>query len=414
MDLFVLDDSFQPIDMIQGWDTLIWTERFFDPGEFLLKTPYIEETRALLPEKTYVSLRDTEEVMYVENSNIRSDSTTGETYLEVSGRSFEAMMYDRVTFRIPVTGTDTIVKQGLLFDSNVPAIASLLISTNMAKTATDSWTRVPYFNGAQADVDYYYLADPVAEEIDYTPQLRDLYNEVYTLIKQNRAGIRNRRLQPEFGGPGLYMEFYRGKDRSVNQIASRQEVQALYPNDADNWQYLDPIIFSVDEGYLIDPEYLWTIKDYKNVAYVVAPHFQRRVFAPGVSASTAGKDLKILYVEASDITDGTTTQISRMVQTRGRAALAKQNQTFFFDGEVSPDSPYKRGRTPFLKTSGWPSNPSDRPNAWLDGDYDLGDLVTLMGRYGVSQTMQVTEFVRTEDALGERGFPTLAQPIVGT
>jgi hypothetical protein len=40
-------------------------------------------------------------------------------------------------------------------------------------------------------------------------------------------------------------------------------------------------------------------------------------------------------------------------------------------------------------------------------DYYLGDQVTLIADYGVSQTMQVEEVIRIQDADGDRTYPTL-------
>ncbi len=54
------------------------------------------------------------------------------------------------------------------------------------------------------------------------------------------------------------------------------------------------------------------------------------------------------------------------------------------DGQISEESPFKLGR-----------------------DYYLGDRVTLLGQYDFAQSMRVSEYIRTEDADGDRGYPGL-------
>ena len=42
--------------------------------------------------------------------------------------------------------------------------------------------------------------------------------------------------------------------------------------------------------------------------------------------------------------------------------------------------------------------------------YDLGDTISLNGGYNKSAKMIVSEYVRTEDATGDRGIPGLIEP----
>jgi hypothetical protein len=41
-------------------------------------------------------------------------------------------------------------------------------------------------------------------------------------------------------------------------------------------------------------------------------------------------------------------------------------------------------------------------------DFDLGDIITVLGNYDATSKMRVIEYVEIEDANGESSYPTLA------
>ena len=41
-------------------------------------------------------------------------------------------------------------------------------------------------------------------------------------------------------------------------------------------------------------------------------------------------------------------------------------------------------------------------------DYNIGDIVTVIGNYGVQSKMRVVSYVEIEDENGETGYPTLS------
>jgi hypothetical protein len=69
----------------------------------------------------------------------------------------------------------------------------------------------------------------------------------------------------------------------------------------------------------------------------------------------------------------------------GTDALANNNYTKLVDGEVVPQPQYKYGV-----------------------NYKLGDLIELVGSDGGVQKAQVTEYIRSKDATGEKAYPTVS------
>lgn len=351
--------NYQPSDLIEGYSSLIWTERFLEPGEFKLTTENIEETRSVLPVDTLLCIRESTEVAIVETHQIKTDDK-GVDQLEVSGRTIDLFLEDRVMgyswspVPMPAPNPDpnkawstrhtrafltmqTVLSPGMPWSSLGPS--------------TDPLPRVAIQNVS------YPTFDPL--ELMEKPELAA--NMVLSRLAQNNRGIKN--VRPNVGGDVITMVIYPGVDRTQS------------------------VAFRTDRGDIQDPSYLFSKKDYKNVAYVFSPLGSKAVYAPGTSSAVSGFLRRILPVNASDLKEvpagGT---LDDILNQKGWEALEKHNKHTWFDGSISPESDlmYKR-------------------------DYDLGDRVRIVGKYGLSEYMQVTEYIRIQDKEGDRGYPTLIQ-----
>lgn len=355
MDIWRLDSSRSADELVQNLTTKIWTERYQDAGEFELRSNKIAYIRDLLPEGTLLGERNSQEVMIVETHDI-SDTEDGPEIV-TRGRTFETFTEQRATVVVQATPGRTAMWTYGADDVYPTDAAKALLMSHVTVSTEDTKQKV-----SNTSVENLIGAHTV-ETLSYAHEAGELYSEIINLLQMENAGIRN---QIDATGK-LFMYIYKGVDRTVNQSTN------------------DPVIFSVPAEYMTDAKYLFSIKDFKNVAYVVGEFWQQIVYAPGVDPSVSGLDRRILVVDGSEIKDEDgTAKKTRQAKALGLAALAKHNQTKFVDGEVSPKSPYIRGV-----------------------DYNLGDMVTLMGNYGVSQTMMVNEYVRAEDQQGERAYPTL-------
>lgn len=394
MDLVKLGEDFRATELVQGERSLIWTERYAEAGDFQLQTLKVEDTRAQIPEGTYVGLMDSAEVMIVEEHDVDADPETGADLLTVKGRTFEVLGEQRTTYRLTSTGGASVVSKPYdLDDIETSWIVTTMYSDRLSGSEfvnPDARNRVPNYIGMELDTDYE-IRIPTEELVDYRAPMSDIYGPCLAYAKSIGAGIRNRRFLTGILQGQLRSEFYAGADRTVNQ-----EVRP-------------PVIFTTMQDHLLDARYLWTLRNYKNLASVISPIYQGLFWAPGVDPASVGKNVRTLHVDANDITSAGSSSPAKLVKQRALAELAKHNQIFFFEGEISPASPYKRGLT---EPEGFPTWHEENQRRIPLGDYDLGDLVTLMGKYGVSQTMRVTEFVRTQDETGYREFPTLSQPIL--
>lgn len=93
MELLILDSSFEEIVRIDVFDSLQWTKRYYDFGQFELSCSinYFKE----LALAKYIYRSDSKELALIEALDYKVDED-GSSSLKVSGRSIEAMLNERV------------------------------------------------------------------------------------------------------------------------------------------------------------------------------------------------------------------------------------------------------------------------------------------------------------------------------
>jgi hypothetical protein len=363
VDLYTINRAspFNAVDNIDGYNSLIWTERFSSNGDFTLVTANIESTLQKMPKGSIVSIRQSSYLMIVENLKVENDDDGG-VALTVTGRSLETYLENR-----PARAVGATSDSDWAFNNAYPiATAISMVQQLIATAPLNANDVIPNLEMITSIVE--------TTQTNYVIESRDLYSAVLEVLTPAGYGI----LPRKDASGKLYFEVFKGVDKTVGQTA------------------VDPIIFHVANGDITDASYLFTTSDFYNVAYVYSSSGMRVVYAPGVDSTISSWDRRILYVDASDISttttaeDGTETPIDPSIinaamDQRGASELASHNIQMLFDGQINPISTsYKTPQ-----------------------DYYLGDQVTLIADYGVSQTMQVEEVIRIQDADGDRTYPTL-------
>jgi hypothetical protein len=363
MDLYTIqrEAPFSAVDNIDGYNSLIWTERFSTNGDFTLVTAAIEPTLDKLAKGSIVAVRQSSYLMIVESLKIEKNDD-GAYDLNVTGRSLETFLENRPARAVGQT-SDT----DWAFNNVYPIATAISMVHQLINSAP--------LNPADVIPDLEMMTSIVeTTQTNFVIQSRDLYSAVIEVLGTVATGILPRK---DVSGK-LYLEAFKGIDRTIGQSA------------------VDPVIFHVANGDITGASYLFTTSDFYNVAYVYSSSGMRIVYAPGVDSSIDSWDRRILYVDASDISTTTTDSngdevaidpniINAAMDQRGASELAQHNIQMLFDGQINPISTsYKTPQ-----------------------DYYLGDQVTLIADYGVKQTMQVEEVIRIEDTDGERTYPTL-------
>lgn len=437
MELYTLDGLLRRNELVEGYESYIWTERYADGGDCTIITPSTQQFRNLLASGTFLGLSESKRVMKIDTLNDVTDSTDGSKKLTITATE----IIDVANERVAKTGTAGVEVNTWAATAKPSDIIRLLFDTVLRNSVNGDKL-------AQLVAGSLYAAGNLPEETTVLTVERDIgplfdamkeFADIYDLGMRLYKGLDDGK---------LYFDVYKGNNRTTSQST------------------LAPVVFSEDLESLQGVSELTSIARSKNVAYVQNEYMTLEVYAVGTTSASAGFARRVIFVEANDIkypertntiTDAqqvainksiadpttldaqkealqklidrvrfvagenalikarTAAQVTSAVLTagektlidsaadastaleaaevtkmtadltqRGAEELAKNRSFSAFDGEVTQLSPYKYNR-----------------------DYELGDLVEMRNSTGLTNQMLVTEQIFSADGSGERGYPTL-------
>jgi len=350
-------------EAINGYSSAMWIERYRDAGEFEIEANLSSGLLDFLPQGTLISHVDTLDVCIVEDHEI-NDEVDEEPVVKITGRSLDAWLENRIVginyaYGTPAAPFTEYVLSAAVTWSQIVTLINAHIKDDQVANANDSLDDTIL---AFTDI----LGSGVAE--DRTIKRGNLHERVLELLSVDDLGLRVIRKHPShaLASPTttrLYV--HQGVDRS------------------------NSVLFSANAGDIDSAQYLWSLRKKKNAALV-----QGRYVETVVTSTEAGYDRRWMFVDASDIdgslttapTGGTLTSIRTKMQRRGRDALRKQTDVNIAQVDIS-----RNIQVQYRK------------------DYDIGDIVTVDGKYGISEKRRVVEYVEIEDQNGVSGHPTLAR-----
>lgn len=382
--------TYIPDTLVENYSSMIWTERCLENGEFQLTTPDIEGTRSLIPEGSLISLMDSLEVMIVENHSIKRDDKGAPT-MTATGRTFETFLENRVAIGEHQASWLTL-KQYRNSEIVAYLLWNYLVNTTGQDPSRDD--QLTWIYDAIANLVVTNSVSFTETPQDWTLQAGVVYSQMRDFLSLGGLGYRNIRPNATSGRVTTFDTSTSGTRGNVSKVLTTNLAQMrldIYNgvNRTRGQSVVEPVIFDYDSGHIDNPEYLFSNKDLKNEALVSSSLGNMSVW-PGLGLTQpavipAGLNRRVLYVDGGKMESGDDEDVfqASLVQ-KGLIELSKHNRAALFDGAVSALSPYQYNK-----------------------DYFLGDLVTLLGEYGLESSMSVSEYVRTEDADGDRGYPTL-------
>lgn len=358
MDLITLNpDTLQPDKFIENYESLIWTERYSENGDFELVTKDVGSALNFLPRETYVSLRESNVPMVVEDHNIEKKPREAPV-ITITGRSFETVLERRASVNA-IGGTRAAWAISAAKESDAAYLAMRVVLGDVARSQGGSEVltavspTVP--EDAISEIDLILPADfSTLTPNSYDIKPDNLYITVMELVNTNLRGMKAVRPGPDSDQIGI--EIYGGQDLS------------------------NEIVFDARFDQFDDATYLLSERGSTNVGYVYGASGSQIVLKTA-APTPSGLARRVLLVDVSG--DGTTTT-SAIRRTRGLVELYKYNATALFEGEIS-----------------------DQIARGYNVAYSLGDSIMLTGEYGLSEKVWVKEFIRTSDSNGEKAYPTL-------
>lgn len=337
-----MDDQFNSVMTIDNYESLIWTERYNQAGNFEIYMPGSKELLKKIKQNYYVWMKNSEQDMIIEQIEIKGGMVT------FSGRSLESILDRRIIW------SQTILNSSLQY-----AIRRLLIENVISPIIPER--KIPNFIFEES-------TDPAITNLKIRVQYTgdNLYESLVSICESYGIGFTVRiNEQNKF-----VFKLYSGKNRT--------ESQTINPR----------VVFSPNFDNLISSNYIESDKAFKNVTLVAGEDQgnSRRTFVVGLANGLTRREL---FTDARDVQsetdDGQLTEeeYNAQLEQRGKEKLAECEATKFFEGEAEPNTNFKYGI-----------------------DYFKGDLVQISNEYGINGMARITEYIRSYDSDGLREYPT--------
>lgn len=367
MEVYILDSLYRRNAVVDRFESLLWTERWQDIGDFDLLLPSNAVNRALFVPDVKLALNESRRIMVVETIEDNTDAEE-RTLLRVKGRSLEKILDERPARPDKSNTTDkpTWVMQGLPQD-----VALYMLTTVCINGGVDVADVIPFLETTNKYAENTLPAPAVTIQWEQDPDT--LFKAIKDICELFELGFRLYRHNED---GKLYFNIYTGNDHTTGQNVS------------------PAVIFTPELETVQNTTRLMTVEKNRTTAYVINEQGFVTVYADNVDQNdNVGLDRRVLVVKPAKLTleneegeqvEPTPEEIIAYLTSEGKKELAKQRSLLAFDGEINQRSPYQYGR-----------------------DYELGDLVEMRDNDGVGNNMRVTEQIFVHDGEGERSYPTL-------
>lgn len=357
MEVYVLDSLLRREQVVDKFESLIWTERFRKAGDFELLIHSTRTSRSQFTKGTLLAMNLSYRVMTVETVEDTTDEE-GVELLKIKGHSLEWLLKDRVARASHGTLLDD---PAWLLGGSPGNIARKIFSDICVLGILSPGDIIPFIQPGTI-MPASTLPEPETSIIVQLPPTT-VYKAITDLCDIYDLGYR---LVRNFDMSELYFDIYAGSDRTTRQGE------------------LPPVVFSTANDNLQNTTEFDTIEESKNVAYVYSDFGTVIVYGENVPEDVDGFDRRVLLVEVTDIVEGTP-DVVPLLEQRGREELAKHRGHSFFDGELNQNAMHRYGI-----------------------DYNLGDICELRNKDGIITYKRVNEQIFVHDERGERSYPTLA------
>lgn len=365
MQYYILDRNLRLLRGIEVYTSVIWTERYYEPGEFELYLPASEEDMHFFreaAEKHYYIIpsefRDRNSISCMIINHMKLDLPFDSAKcIIITGRSLGYILHSRIA-------------QGeTILNGNLEDVIRDLVTDN-AISPSDPDRNIPKFvlgdkSGKITDL---INAEATGAFID---------EAITNICKVYKTGWD---VRLNYDKKQFVFTMFKGVDRSYSQVE---------PELANRNPY---VVFSPDFDNLIKTTYDMDTSNYRNIIYVESEYqeynestkvLDKKVFdvstaLPSRSRYPKGLDRFEMFMSSNvassapkdEHDEPDKTFMTGIMQTQGKAKLKDYDSSTDMTGEVAPNLNYK-----------------------LDIDYFIGDLVTVVNEYKQSFDARVTETI---------------------
>lgn len=355
MEFRVLDEDFVQVHVLDVFESAIWTDRFFEAGDFKIKLPLTADNYERVLVGRYVWNSTSDRIMMIEKIVIDSSSAEG-SMMTISGRSLEYLMFRRIIWgqRRHQTNLHDTIKAMIMENMVAPSDGARAMSWL-------TWEDNPDSRLYSIQVDVQHTGD-------------NLYTAVTELLEKHHVGIAFL-----YDGPGqirIHLEV--GVDRSYSQSTNPF------------------VVFSPRFDNLISGRFASDISTLKTVALVGGPgEGSARIYETVSSGATGGWNRREVFVNASSVRDKdddnntipeSTVRANLREEGTTKLGLSENQHLIEFDGETAEHTMYQYGV-----------------------DYRIGDIVQIQDSNGFNIPTRLIEFIQSHDRSEVKFYPTFKQ-----
>lgn len=350
MNVIILNPQLDAIGILDTFNSLIWTVRYYSYGDFEIRTQVNKELLALLQFDYYLWIKESDRFMIIEDIQIDSDV---EDCLVISGRSLESILERRI-----------IWEQTMLSGDLQSGIQKLLNENIINPTMTDR--KISNFSFSAS-------SDPAITELTLEAQFMgdNLYESIEKICETNNIGFKVTVSDKTF-----IFSLYAGSDRSWSQTTNPY------------------VIFSPAFDNFINSSYMKSKKALKTVTLVGGEgegSDKKTAIASADYGGSSGVDRREIFTDASSVSsktnDGELTDneyVELLIQ-KGKEKLANYIIVDSFEGEAEAERMFVYGK-----------------------DFFIGDVVQIANDYGIESKSRIIELVISQDENGTRKYPTFS------
>lgn len=337
MQINILNNNLDKVAVVDNFTSLMWCKRYNDIGAVDIQIEATEETMSIFKQHYFITRDDDDAIYRIEARELDTDEN-GNDILIVGAVDCKEILNQRIVWDQVNWGAGTVEDFiRYLVLNNVINVPFARKIINFEMQPKKDFTET-----IDQQVTYDYVGDKIIE-------ICKAYGYGWKILFFNKA---------------FHFDLYKGVDHSIKQ---NENIRLIFSHEYEN---------------LFSSKYTEDMTNFKNVALVAGEGegVERKKRTVGTAT---GLNRYEMYVDASGISrnEGTEEEIDlpeyyEKLITEGKEKLAEQAVTKTFEGEVDPNA-YK------YKT-----------------DYDLGDIVTVKNKYGISANARITEVIETWDNTG--------------
>lgn len=347
MNLLVLNPSFNIIAVLDIYESIIWTDRYYDCGDFEIYTQVNEDTFTNLQPGNYIYSLNSDNVMIIEDRQIKVESDEG-SKLIVKGHTLESILKRRIVW-------DSIVLNGN-FQTNIET----LLNQN-AISPTISARTIPTLT-------FVYSTNPTITALTIDTQLNkeNLYDAIKNLCDTKDIGFR---IKLNTSLSGLVFELYSFEDRSYTQSVNSY------------------VVFSRNFENLISSNYSETNSESKNITLIEGKDTSDLPITMIVGTGS-GIERREIFTDAKDLSwevDGVAVTepeyLLHMAQ-KGLETLSSKMVEIALECEVDVTRMFKYRE-----------------------DFFIGDIVQLVSDFNIQGRAQIIEMIYSQSLNGIETHP---------